>query len=216
MVRQKLVVFGGTGACGAPFVSVALERGHEVRAVVRNVEKARRLLGEAEHLEVVRGDPTAADVVRDAIAGRDAVVTALASFHRPHTTMSEFTKHTIAAAPPGLRFLTYSLAGVTAQGDRGSKAIQATMGVFSPGKFGPAIQDHKRAIAMLEASELDYTLFQTATMTASSVRGTVQSGPAAECGRTRLWNRLNTRDAAHVCLDALARSDLRELHMRYR
>ncbi|MGZ3100840.1 NAD(P)-dependent oxidoreductase [Streptomyces sp. H72] len=71
---MKLTVFGATGGTGREVVRQALDAGHHVTAVVRDPA---RLPGSGERLEVVRADLDDLASVRTAVAGRDAVLSAL-------------------------------------------------------------------------------------------------------------------------------------------
>jgi nucleoside-diphosphate-sugar epimerase len=68
----KVLVTGGTGFVGSHLVAELLERGHSVRCLVRDAEKAQRLLG-ASGAELVRGDLRDAAALRTACADVDAV-----------------------------------------------------------------------------------------------------------------------------------------------
>ncbi len=61
------LVTGATGTVGHAIVRLLRGRGERVRALVRDVERARRLV--AEGVELVRGDVTDAESVRCAVAG---------------------------------------------------------------------------------------------------------------------------------------------------
>lgn len=69
---MKLLVLGGTGGVGRHLVAQALERGHDVVAVVRAGSSL-----EAPGARVVTGDPSDEGALRAAMDGRDAVVSAL-------------------------------------------------------------------------------------------------------------------------------------------
>ena len=71
---MKLVVFGSTGGIGAQFVTQALAAGHEVTAVARRPSD---ILVRHERLEVVQGDVLAPEIVRQAVAGKEIVISAL-------------------------------------------------------------------------------------------------------------------------------------------
>ncbi len=70
---MKIIVFGATGQAGSRIVNEAIQRGHEVSAVVRRVEKAKELSLAVQPIvrDVTDGDLT------DVISGHDFVVTAL-------------------------------------------------------------------------------------------------------------------------------------------
>ncbi|MFI8072976.1 NAD(P)-dependent oxidoreductase [Streptomyces sp. NPDC086033] len=71
---MKLTVFGATGGIGRELVRQGLAAGHDVTAVVRDPA---RLTVTGERLEVVRADLTDPEVLRPAVAGRDAVLSGL-------------------------------------------------------------------------------------------------------------------------------------------
>ncbi|MEU0025050.1 NAD(P)H-binding protein [Streptomyces sp. NPDC006335] len=71
---MRLTVFGATGGIGRELVRQGLAAGHEVTAVVRDPA---RLTVTGERLEVVRADLTDPEVLRPAVAGRDAVLSGL-------------------------------------------------------------------------------------------------------------------------------------------
>ena len=69
------MVTGGTGLTGSHTVRMLLDRGHEVRALVRNPDKAAKVYGVATHgLELVQGDVTDRSSVLDALHECDAVI----------------------------------------------------------------------------------------------------------------------------------------------
>ncbi|MFD8210376.1 NAD(P)-dependent oxidoreductase [Streptomyces sp. NPDC059695] len=71
---MKLTVFGATGGIGQEIVRQALASGHEVTAVVRDPA---RLTVTGARLTVLRADLTDPEVLRGAVAGRDAVLSGL-------------------------------------------------------------------------------------------------------------------------------------------
>lgn len=69
---MRLFVTGITGAIGAPTLRALLAAGHDVRAAVRNEDKAERLRAAGGDAVVV--DLFDADAVRDAVGGTEAIV----------------------------------------------------------------------------------------------------------------------------------------------
>ena len=74
--RMTVLVAGATGSIGSLVVKEALHRGHAVRALVRNADKAGELPRETQ---VVLGDVTRPDTLPGAVDGVDAIVFALGS-----------------------------------------------------------------------------------------------------------------------------------------
>ncbi|MER7000549.1 SDR family oxidoreductase [Streptomyces sp. NPDC000410] len=72
---MRITVFGATGGTGQHLVHQALEAGHHVTAVVRNPAGLRQ----AAHprLDVVKADVMDPEAITEAVAGQDAVVSAL-------------------------------------------------------------------------------------------------------------------------------------------
>ena len=81
---MKLVVFGSTGGIGSQVVEQALAAGHEVTAIARHPSA---IPFRHEHLEVVEGDVLEPETIRGAIAGKDAVISALGARDRAPTTI---------------------------------------------------------------------------------------------------------------------------------
>lgn len=70
---MKLVVLGASGGCGQQLVSQALASGHDVTAVVRSASWQPN----DKKVNVLRGDLTNETFLREAVKGRDAVLSAL-------------------------------------------------------------------------------------------------------------------------------------------
>ncbi|MFD8811044.1 NAD(P)-dependent oxidoreductase [Streptomyces sp. NPDC059627] len=71
---SKIALFGATGTIGSRVLDEALDRGHEVRAVVRNPAK---LTKDAPGLAVVTGDVLDPESVAEAAKGQDVVISAV-------------------------------------------------------------------------------------------------------------------------------------------
>ena len=71
---MKLLIFGATGGTGRALVEQALHEGHEVTAFVRNPAK---MTTQHEKLKVVKGNVKDCHSVGSAVAGQDAVFSAL-------------------------------------------------------------------------------------------------------------------------------------------
>ena len=98
---MRLAVFGGTGLAGAAVARMAIENGHQVRALVRSPATRPVVSG----ADVVRGDALDPHAVARTIAGTDAVVSTLGGFRGPES-IATGTRNIIAAMrETGLRRL---------------------------------------------------------------------------------------------------------------
>jgi putative NADH-flavin reductase len=93
---MRLVVFGATGGTGERLVEQALQVGHAVTAVARRPEAVKL---QHPRLEVRRGDVLVAGDVEAAIAGHDAVLSALGagSSRAPTTICRDGVRNMLAA-----------------------------------------------------------------------------------------------------------------------
>ncbi|GAA1981929.1 SDR family oxidoreductase [Nocardiopsis rhodophaea] len=92
---MRITVFGATGRTGVHTVRRALDRGHEVTAVVR---ASSRLPLDHPNLEVATANITSADSLSPVLEGRDAVVSALgARGNKGSGIVSEATDAIMAA-----------------------------------------------------------------------------------------------------------------------
>ncbi len=88
---MKIVLLGATGFVGSALLSEALNRGHEVTAVVRNPAK----LEEKSGLTVVRGDVNDSASLTAIIAGHDALISAFNPGWTPGTPRPEMYEEQI-------------------------------------------------------------------------------------------------------------------------
>jgi uncharacterized protein YbjT (DUF2867 family) len=82
--QSKILVLGATGGTGRLIVGQALERGQEVTALVRLRGKASDLKG----VKVIVGDVRDEKMLREALKGQDAVVSALGTPASPFRPFS--------------------------------------------------------------------------------------------------------------------------------
>ena len=82
---MKIILLGATGFVGAALLSEALNRGHEVTAVVRNPAK----LEEKSGLTVIRGDVNDSTSLSSSIAGHDVLISAFSPGWTPETVRPE-------------------------------------------------------------------------------------------------------------------------------
>jgi uncharacterized protein YbjT (DUF2867 family) len=71
MTSRKILVLGATGMLGQPVVHCLVDKGHQLRILVRNVGKACPMFGNTA--EIIEGDAHNKDNLKTAMAGCDAV-----------------------------------------------------------------------------------------------------------------------------------------------
>lgn len=95
---MRLFVLGATGRTGKHILDLGLSRGHHLTAFVRSPGKITRKDGA---LTVIAGDPLRADQMAKALAGHDAVISAIGpsprDAFRPSTLLTECAASAVAA-----------------------------------------------------------------------------------------------------------------------
>ena len=154
---MKVLVVGATGRTGRLLVKGALERGHEVTALVRAPEKLGDLAG---RVRVVAGDVLDGGVVSDAVDGQEAVLVALSAAHRRSAPAVNAlgTLNVIRSMQRyGVRRLVVLSASGTAPG-RDPNLPWVFDRVIKPVLLGPAYADLRRMETNVRTSELDWTI----------------------------------------------------------
>jgi putative NADH-flavin reductase len=202
---MHIAVLGATGRTGVPLVEGALQRGHHVRVLVRDRDKARRLLPvDHEHLEVVEGDAVAPDALERVVAGVDAVVDVTGPVKGGPTDLRGRVTRVLLPAmhDQGVtRLLFLTGAGVRVEGDRPTVADRAIRGAMQ--LLQPAIlDDGQAAVAAVTASALDWTVVRVPRLTDGEPRGRIRT--AAHIGGDT-GSTLGRADLAAFLLDELER-----------
>lgn len=151
---MKLCIFGATGPTGRAIVQQALAAGHEVRASARSPGA---LAGVDPRLEVVKGDVLDQASVDAAVAGRDAVLSALGmgrSFG-PTTMMSEGTGAILRAMQgAGVKRLMVVTSGGTVEDPTEPLLFR----VVGRRVLKHIFADHKRLEDLVRASDVEWTI----------------------------------------------------------
>ena len=200
---MKLVVFGANGATGQWLVRLAVERGHQVTAVMREGATANVPQG----VDVARGDPLDAAFVDMVVTGKDAVVTALGVRYRrgrnpfssivsPLTLLSQSVAHMLAAMKRhGVpRISMVSAGGV---GDSRKTVAWPLRVVFRISNIQVDYEDKERAEAFLAASGLDWQAVRPTTLSDGASTG------ARRVDRYATTRRIAREDDARFMLDQL-------------
>ena len=221
--KKTILVLGATGRCGSAIVRRALAasegKRYVVRVYVRNIEKASKIFPPQPNLEIIQGALGDLEMLKGAMEGADAVLSGLASFSPPHNQMSTAVEKVIEAAEaltrPTLRYIHYGLCGLR-DPDVDMKTMKLMNNLFSPSKFGPAMEDHRKVLRLLKTSCLQWTVFMTGMMQYDRPVGTPYiAGSPEQVPQARLYHRIGVLDAADACLGVLEENGPRFLHLAY-
>jgi len=116
---MKILVTGATGKVGSRLAKRLAQRGHQIRCLVRDLQRARDLhAGGVERIELARGDLLEAGSLASAVRGVDAVVHCAAFFRgatpeEAHAVNDAGTRHLAdAAVAAGVRRFVFTSTGL--------------------------------------------------------------------------------------------------------
>jgi putative NADH-flavin reductase len=167
---MRLALFGATGATGKQILREALQRGHEVTAVVRNPAKLDQPA--SEQLHVVVADVMDANAIAPAIAGTDAVISALGGPPRkPSTVVTDGARSIIKAMREvGARRLI-AISGSMVD-DTGDGPFFRFIGKpITRRIYRGAYNDLRSAETEIHQSELDWTIMRPPRLTDKPAKG---------------------------------------------
>lgn len=154
---MKVIVFGASGRTGLQIVEQALAAGHQVTAFVRSPAK---VAIQHKNLTLFQGDVTDPAAVEKAVAGQEAVVSALGPTRPPVPGMMETSAKNIVAAirKAGVRRLvSTSGAGVHDPEDRPKlvdKLIKGLLTLLSR----EVLEDSEANVRVIRETDLDWTI----------------------------------------------------------
>jgi len=174
---MKVVVFGTTGRTGRLLVEGALERGHDVTALVRAPEKLGAL---RERVRVVQGDVLDGGVVSDAVDGQEAALVALGDTPDARGPAEVAARGTLNVVRSMQRYsvrrlVVLSSVSVAPPGEPGHPGLFARL--FDPGSRNAAVADLRRMEISVRQSELDWTLVRAAQLVDGPARGGCRAEP---------------------------------------
>jgi putative NADH-flavin reductase len=154
---MKIVVFGASRGVGLEVVRQALDANHVVTAFVRSPEK---LTATHANLIVFKGDSMDAAAVDQAIAGQEAVISALAPTRPPVPHMMEISAKNIVAGMKKhgvCRLVSTTGAGVRQPEDR-PKFSDHFFGFLLNLLAKDVVLDSAANVKVIQASDLDWTV----------------------------------------------------------
>jgi putative NADH-flavin reductase len=192
----RLLILGASGACGQWLTRIAVSRGHDVSALIRD----------GRHVEtpgvrhVVQGEVTQPGVLDRAVPGHDAVLCALGIRRAsrnpwsPLLSPSDFAEGMIQRLIPAMqrsgvrRLLVISAAGV---GDSAAQLTWPVQQLLSLGNVAVAYRDLAAMELHLPVSGLDWLLIRPVALVNGAVRGA-----AREVSRFALSSTIRRADVA--------------------
>jgi len=158
---MRLTIFGATGGTGTQLVRQALEEGHDVTAVVR--DPARLDVPAHERLEVVTADVRDPGAIGPAVAGADAVLSALGPRGRGPTTICSDGARAIVEAmgKAGVRrLLVVSAAGPFPDAGDGLVVRSVIKPIVLERLMKDAFDDMRRCEEEVRGTALDWTILR--------------------------------------------------------
>jgi putative NADH-flavin reductase len=161
-VALRILILGATGPTGRLIVTQALERGDDVTALVRSPEK----LSDVKGAKLVVGDVRDANTLRQALKGRDAVISALgtpASPFRDVTLLSTATRALVSAMKEEHVTRLIAITGIGAGDSRGHGGFLFDRLIF-PLLLRKVYADKNRQEAVVRDSGLEWGLVRPAIL----------------------------------------------------
>lgn len=171
--KPRILVLGATGGTGRLIVRDAVARGHDVAVLVRSPETARDLKGAT----VIVGDVRDEAVLRRAVKGRDAVVSALgtpASPFREVTLLSIATRALVKAMTAEGVLRLVAITGMGAGDSAGHGGLLFDRLIF-PLLLRHVYADKDRQEAIVRDSGLDWVLVRPAVLNDKPGRGDIRA-----------------------------------------
>ncbi len=195
---MKLLIIGATGGTGEQLVTQALERGHEVTALVRRAPRRDSRPG----LTTVVGNVLDPDSLARAVQGQEAALSALG--HKrwlgPSRILSHGTSNLIVAMQ------RHNVRRLICETALGIADTWWQMGLYYTLFVRPVIlpfyfRDKVRQEAVIRSSDLDWTIVRPGVLTNGPKRARYRLGPRV--GHW-LWSvRISRADVAAFMLDEL-------------
>ncbi len=199
------LVLGGSGRTGIHVLSQAVERGHRVRALVRNPDAVLAPHG----VELVTGTPAEIDDIRRAAEGADAVVSVLnnarasdnpwAKAVSPPTFMTDATRDTLTVMKEnGIRRI--AVASTQGAGDSWRTLNPLFKGLIAVSGIRHGYADHHGVDAVVRTSDAEWVMARSVALTDAAPSGPLH---AALAGTQKPGFRVSRTEVARFLLDSL-------------
>jgi len=198
---MKLAVYGAGGTIGRRITQEALRRGHQITAVVRNPAWFE---AGSPGVKVVQGDVLDPAGVAEAVAGHDAVISAVGPGQgRPEMLVDAARSLIQGVKQAGVRRLVVVGGAGSLEVVPGVQLVDAPD--FPAAWRAPALA-HRDALAVYRTSDLDWTYFSPAAIIEPGGRsGRYQTGADRLLVDAKGESRISAEDFAVALLDELER-----------
>ena len=183
---MKIAIFGATGKVGRHLVDQALERGDRVTAFVRDPSKL--TTQRHERLKVVQGTVQNPKDVEQAVAGTDAVLSALGQTKTSSKdVLTEGIKNIVAAMNKhGVRRLV-SLTGAGVRDPKDEpKLVDRVIGSLLKLLQRDLLEDAVGAARVIQESDLDWVIVRAPVLNEGEKKGEYRVGYVGKESGTRL------------------------------
>lgn len=199
-----LLVLGGSGRTGTHVLAQAAERGHRVRALVRNPDTVQA----PPTVELIQGTPINIDDLRGAAQGAQAVISVLSNARAsdnpwakpasPPTFMTDAARNTLTVmGEQGIRRIV--LASTQGAGDDWSRLNPMVKAFIKLSNLRVGFADHDALDHLVHASGTDWTLARAVALSDKPSLGPLR----AEADNAKPGPRVNRADLAGFLLDAV-------------
>ena len=171
--QPNILVLGATGGTGRLIVSQAVARGYDVTVLVRSAEKASVLEG----AKLIVGDARDEIALRQALKGRDAVISALGTAARPFrevTFLSSATRTLVSAMKAEQVSRLICITGIGA-GDSAGHGGFLFDNVIFPLLLRNVYADKNRQEAIVRESGLDWVLVRPSVLNDKPGRDSIRA-----------------------------------------
>lgn len=171
--NPKILVLGATGGVGRLIVKQALARGYDVTVLVRSPAKASDLGG----ARLIVGDARDQEVLRTALQGREAVVSALGTPPSPTrevTLLSTATRALVGAMKAEGVARLVCITGIGAGDSKGHGGFAFDNLIF-PLLLRRVYDDKNRQEAIIRESGLDWVLVRPSILNDKPARGAMRA-----------------------------------------
>lgn len=196
---MKIVVFGASRGVGRNVVEQALQGGHQVTAFVRTPAA---FTLQHPNLTVVQGDSMDAAAVEKAVAGQDAVISALGPTRPPVPGMMETSAKNIVTAMKkhGVRRLISTTGAGVRQPEDQPKFADHVIGFLLNLLAKNVVLDSAANVKVIQNSDLNWTVVRYPRLMDGERTGKARAGYVGKDSSTQL----SRADAADFVLKELA------------